>query len=233
MDRELLTSLEQYFLTKRQLTPAEKDMLTRLNAEKDRFPIGYVSRATLMRCGYRTDSISDEGMEEIAGQMGDSYCGSEKYDADLHYACEDYSLEKIPCCPRCGSGFVVLEIGINANQCHSCWQKWSDRYVLVENPEETDLLPDDLGYPSAVAQSSNARYITEYEYIHIFKKDPEPNSYYELVCFPDSQKYMPDENEDGEPEGDSIQALNELINDEKGLEDFGGNAYWVPKCNLK
>ena len=101
-------------------------------------------------------------------------------------------------------------------------------YVLVEDPEETDRLPDDLGYPSAEARNSNARYIPEYDYLRLFKQAPDANSYFSAVQWPESQKYMPDEDSN-----DSILALNEPINDEKGLEDFGANAVWVPLCNLE
>lgn len=165
------------------------------------FTIASLNRAALKRHDYDTTSLSDRDMYELAGLMGDSYCDSSQFSHDVHTACEMFGLTENSTCS----------------------------YVLVQNTEETDKIPDDLGYPSSEAQSSNARYIPESDYIRLFGKVPEPNSYYEPVRWPESQKYMPEEDEGD----DSTDALNELINDEKGLEEFGGNAYWIAKCNLK
>ena len=210
-----------------------KELIAGLEQEKPNFAIAFLDRSAIIRNGFRAEDLSDNDMVELAGMIGDSYCGSSEFDNDLQDACEEFGLERFPCCPRCGDSSTISEIGINAHLCNSCSQKWTDAYTLVENPEETDQLPDDLGYPSSEASNSNARYITEYDYIRIFGKEPEPNSYYEPVCWPESQKYMPDDGYDGDPAGDSIDALNELINDEKGLADFGENAIWIPLCNLK
>lgn len=136
-------------------------------------------------------------------------------------------------CPRCDSTNVYYDGGLACFCCGDCPTSWDDSFTLVEVPDQTDRLPDDLGYPSAEAPNSNARYIPEYDYIRIFGEAPEPNSYFVPVRWPESQKYMSDEKHDGDPAGDSIHALNELINDEKGLADFGPNAYWVPLCNIQ
>lgn len=204
-----------------------------LENQKIQFEIANVDRAAIGRNGYRSDNLSDEDMAEIAEKMGDYYYGSEKYNIDLQDACNELGMEKIACCPRCENDFVIFEIGLNANLCNSCGQKWDDSYTLVEEPDETDRLPDDLGYPSREARNSNARYIPTYDYIRIFKKGPEPNSYFQPVRFPESKQYMPCENYNGDPAGDSIQSLNESILDEKGISDFGANAIWVPSCNFK
>ena len=230
---EIAHWLETYGFIDPGIPERKFDASRQLENQKIQFEIANVDRAAIGRNGYRSDNLSDEDMAKIAGKMGDYYCGSNKYDIDLQDACNELGIEKISCCPRCENSFVIFEIGLNANLCNSCGQKWNDSYTLVEEPDETDRLPDDLGYPSHEARNSNARYIPTYDYIRIFKKSPEPNSYFQPVRFPESKKYMPCENYNGDPAGDSIQSLNESIEDEKGISDFGANAIWVPSCNFK
>lgn len=109
-----------------------------------------------------------------------------------------------------------------------------EQYVLVKFPEDTyKIEEEEIGYPCSNAEDIQARYIPESDYTRIFGKTPEPNSFYRPVRWPESQKYMPDEEGNGDPAGNSVQALCELINDEKGLTDFGEGAYWVPLCMLR
>lgn len=63
------------------------------NIEQD-FPIAFIDRSALKKHGYLTDDLSDGDMREIAGIMGDFYCGSEKYDIDMHEACAEYGIDK-------------------------------------------------------------------------------------------------------------------------------------------
>lgn len=228
MDRQLLDKLTEYLSSKTDPTEQEKELLTQLKEAMADFDIAFINRATIERNGFVAHDLSDEDMEELAGKVGGCVCNSQQFDYAIEQACREMELEPILDCPLCGDS-ATYDPQTQTYTCNSCGQTWrQEMYVLVEDPEETDRLPDDLGYPSAEARNSNARYIPEYDYIRIFKKDPEANSYFEPVCWPESQKYMPDE--DGH---DSILALNEPINDEKGLEDFGGNAVWVPICNLE
>nr|DAL26582.1 MAG TPA_asm: ribosome, girodazole, girolline, antibiotic complex, 50S [Caudoviricetes sp.] len=221
MNRQFLADLDQYFQAKAELTKQEKELMVALEREKPHFCIVYIDRISIKCSNFRDDILSDNDMDQIANIVARLYCNSGRF-CDLDKACEEFGLKKNPSCPICGNT-SIYDSRKKTYQCESCNQKWSDTYTLVENPEETDRLPDDLGYPSGEARNSNARYIPEYEYIRIFKKAPEANSYFEPVCWPESQKFIPDEDSN-----DSILALNELINDEKGLEDFGANAVWVP-----
>lgn len=229
MNRQLFNDLEQYFLKKKRPTSVEKNLLSQLQKEKPHFAIAYIDRDTVVQNGYVGSDLGDFDMEELAGMVGDCVCGSQQYDYAIEQACKGMGLDIIPLCPKCGAD-STFDRESQTYTCDSCGQNWADTYTLVEDPEETDRLPDELGYPSCDAQNSNARYIPEFDYLQIFKKKPEQNSYFEPVSWPKSQKYMP--NEDAEPAGDSIDALPELINDEKGIEDFGVGAVWVPLCNL-
>lgn len=217
--------MEQYLQDKKQRTPQENALLAQLGKEKQCFDIAFLSRAAIERNGYRADGLTDGDMEELAGKMGDDYCGSEKFGIDLQKACEDLGIEEIPSCPACGD-FCKYDVGKKLYKCTSCGKEWSDRYVLVENPEQTDRLPGDLGYPCGNAKNSNARYIPEYDYIRIFNEAPEPNSYFEPVCYPESRKYL-------DTGKDSINALSEEIEDAQGISDFGEDAAWVRLCMLK
>lgn len=221
-----MNDLQEYLEAKTERTKEEQDLLDRLKSGY--FPITAIHRDDLASKGFDTRNISDATMEHLARKMADDYCEQLFWDSMVVIASDRFDIPRLPECPKCGEHWVVPDSVTDTYRCSSCGQKWTNSYTLVEEPEETDRLPDDLGYPSAEAQNSNARYIPEYDYIRIFQKAPEPSSYFEPVCWPESQKYMPDEDSN-----DSILALNEPINDEKGLEDFGANAVWVPLCNLE
>lgn len=228
MDRQLLDKLAEYLSSKTAPTEQEKELLTQLKGVMTDFDIAFINRATIERNGFVANNLSDEDMEELAGKVGDCVYSSQQFDCAIEQACREMELEPILNCPLCGD-FATYDPQTHTYTCNSCGRTWQqEMYVLVEDLKETDRLPDDLGYPSTVARNSNARYIPEYEYIQTFKQAPDANSYFVAVCWPESQKHMPDE--DG---NDSIAALNELINDEKGLEDFGANAVWVPLCNME
>lgn len=231
MDRQLFNDLEQYFSNKKRPTSVEKNLLSQLQKEKLHFAIAYIDRNTVVGNGYIGSDLSDNVMEELAGMVGDCVCGSEQYDYAIEQACESMELDTIPFCPKCGA-IATFDRESHTYTCNSCGQNWTDTYTLVEDPEETDILPGDIGYPSCSGQNSNARYIPEFDYIQIFKKKPEQNSYFEPVSWPDSQKYIHNEDADEKFTENSIDALPELINDEKGIEDFGEDAVWIPLCNL-
>ena len=110
---------------------------------------------------------------------------------------------------------------------------YNDLHVLVEFPDDTSYFEEnDIGYPSFESEDNGARYVPQRDYIEHFKKDPAPNSCFRPLCWPESQSYLPGGDADSDSADDSIKALNECINDEKGLADFGPNSVWVPLCNL-
>ncbi|WP_416998987.1 hypothetical protein [Alistipes indistinctus] len=228
MDRQLLDKLAGYLSAKTEPTKQEKELLTRLKEAMTDFDIAFINRATIERNGFVANNLSDEDMEDLARKVGDCFCSSQQFDYAIEQACREMELEPILDCPLCGDS-ATYDPQTQTYTCNSCGQTWrQEMYVLVEDPEKTDRLPDDMGYPCANMDNSNARYIPEYNYLRLFKQAPDANSYFSAVQWPESQKYMPDEDSN-----DSILALNELINDEKGLEDFGANAVWVPLCNLE
>ena len=112
-------------------------------------------------------------------------------------------------------------------------QLHDDLYVLVEFPDDTSYFEEnDIGYPSFNSEDNGARYVPQRDYIEHFKKDPAPNSCFRPLCWPESQSYLPGGDADSDSADDSVKALNECINDEKGLADFGPNSVWTPLCNL-
>lgn len=233
MDRQVLEKLVGYFSAKTDPTEQEKELLTQLKEAMASFEIAFIDRATIERNGFVANDLSDEDMEELAGRVGDCVCGSQQFDYAIEQACRDMELEPILDCPLCG-GNTTYDPKAQTYTCDSCGQKWHrEMYVLVEDPVQTDFLPDEIGYPSANTENSNARYISEYDYLFIFKQAPDANSYFVPVQWPESQDYLPGEGADTENHEDSIADLCELINDEKGLEYFDTGAVWVPLCNLR
>lgn len=101
-------------------------------------------------------------------------------------------------------------------------------YVLVEFPDNTSYFEDnDIGYPSFESEDNGARYVPYEEYVRHYGKTPQTNACYKPLRWPDSQSYLfPDE------PNESIDALNEPINDVKGIADFGEQAIWVPLCKI-
>lgn len=227
--QKLIDDLYAHFESIPSRTQEEQSIPDRLRGN---YPIVFRHRDDLEQKGFNTRLITEEQMRQLAKQMQEDYCKIDYWD-DLSNAAYDLKLPRCPTCPACNSIHTLFSEQNEVFSCEICGQTWSESYTLVDNPEEVDRLPDDLGYPCCESQNSNARYIPEYDYIRIFGEDPEPNSYFEPVCWPESQKYMPDVKDDGDSAGDSNQLLNELINDEKGIADFGPSAMWVPFCNLK
>jgi hypothetical protein len=100
-----------------------------------------------------------------------------------------------------------------------------ERYVLVEFPEDASYFEEDeIGYPCFNSEDNGARYVPEEAYIEHFGYEPQPNSYFQPVRWPQSQEFMGNND-------DSIAALCEpIIADEKAPADFGSAAIWVPLC---
>lgn len=84
---EYLDEIYNFTDEKLKSTPSEDDP----DRECD---IAFLDRNALRRHGYPTDNISDDDLQQLAGMMGDSYCGSAQFDHDLHTACEEFGLEQ-------------------------------------------------------------------------------------------------------------------------------------------
>lgn len=93
-------------------------------------------------------------------------------------------------------------------------------YTLVQHPMDTSYFEENnIGYPSADYQNSQARYVHESDYLYVFGMQPDEDILFKPVCWPQSQDLFDDP---------TYQTYTELIQDEKGLKDFGPSAYWVP-----
>lgn len=108
-------------------------------------------------------------------------------------------------------------------------QLCNDLYVQTEFPDDVSYFEDnDIGYPSFESEDNGARYVPYEEYVRYYGKKPQANACYKPLRWPESQPYLfPDE------PNESIDALNESINDEKGIADFGEQAVWVPLCKIR
>jgi hypothetical protein len=104
-----------------------------------------------------------------------------------------------------------------------------NKYVLVEFPEDASYFEEsEIGYPCFNSDDNGARYVPEEEYIKHFGYEPQPNTYFKPVRWPESQKYLGDDEDD-----DSGALCEPIIADEKGLSDFGSSAVWVPLCLIE
>ena len=234
MLQQLLDDLRGYFESKPSLTEVEQALLDRL--KEDIFPILFLQRDDLAQMGFDVRRISAEQMRRLALRITEDYCQSEtsageNFWEELEEMAEALHLPRCPRCPACDHYRTIFDAQENVLRCEVCDQTWHDeeQYVLAEFPDDTSYFEEnDIGYLSFGSEDNGARYVPEYDYIRHFQKDPTGNAYYKPLRWPESQPYVfPDE------QNVSIDALNEPVQDEKGIADFGEQAVWVPLCHLK
>ena len=223
MIQTLLDDIKAYFDAKEILTEQEQQLKRRLS--EGHFPITSIHRDDLQGVGFDVDRISDDDMKELAHKMAGDYC-EQLFWSSMEIIAGDilgFPKKEVPACPICESEDLRADTS-GVYHCNQCGQTWNDDlYVRVEFPEDAaSFEEEEIGYPAWDGEDNGARYVPEQEYIRKFKKSPEPEKCYRPVCWPESQPYLfPDE------PNESNDALNEPINDEKGLADFGGQAVWV------
>lgn len=99
----------------------------------------------------------------------------------------------------------------------------NEYYVLVQFPEDTGYFEEnEIGYPSFESEDNGGRFVSKDDYIRIFGKEPDPKKLYKPVCWFESQDLMKDP---------KYETYTEKIDCEKGLDDFGPCAFWVPLCH--
>ena len=233
MLQQLLDDLRGYFESKPSLTEVEQALLDRL--KEDIFPILFLQRDALAQTGFDVRRISAERMRRLALRIAEDYCQSETSAGEnlweeLEEMAEALHLPRCPRCPACDHCRTIFDAQEDVLRCEVCDQTWHEElYVLAEFPEDSSYFEENaIGYPSFNSEDNGARYVPEYDYIRHFHKDPAENAYYKPLRWPESQPYLfPDE------PNESIDALNEPVQDEKGIADFGEQAVWVPLCHLK
>ena len=233
MLQQLLDDLRGYFESKPSLTEVEQALLDRL--KEDIFPILFLQRDDLAQMGFDVRRISAEQMRRLALRITEDYCQSETSAGENFWEepeemAEALHLPRCPRCPACDHYRTIFDAQENVLRCEVCDQTWhEEQYVLAEFPDDTSYFEEnDIGYLSFGSEDNGARYVPEYDYIRHFQKDPTGNAYYKPLRWPESQPYLfPDE------PNESIDALNEPVQDEKGIADFGEQAVWVPLCHLK
>ena len=227
MVQQILDDLRAYFEAKATITPEEQVLLQRLKG--DFFPITSVSRNDLQVYGFDTRSVTDVQMRRLAQKMANDYC-EQFFWSSMEIIAEGLEFSRYPDCPVCASRHVFLNEQKGTLRCEGCGQEWHEHlYVLVEFPDDTSFFEEKyIGYPSFGSRDNGARYVSEYDYITHFKKQPRSDRCFKPLRWPESQLYLfPNE------PNDALYGLNEPIQDECGIEDFGENAVWVPLCNLK
>lgn len=224
MEQQVLDDIRSYFEAKTSLTQQEQALLQQLKTGF--FPVISVSREKLQACGFDTRYITDDQMCELARKMANDYC-EQLFWSSLETIAEGLEFPYYPSCPLCSNPQVSFDEQDGTLSCDSCGQEWHEHlYVLVGLSEDTACFEEEyIGYPSL---KGRARYVPEYDYIKCFSEEPEPDSCFKPLRWPESQPYLfPDKPDD------TSDSLNEPIKDECGIEDFGENAVWVPLRNLK
>lgn len=198
--------------------------------EEKLFPIIGITKQELEDNGFDTSNLDESDMLTMADKIKDAL-NDTGYQDILNIVAEECM--NIPrkintYCPMCRNKNVGYNNSINQYECYSCGQAWdSNLYVLVEYPEDTLHFEDNAtGYPCFTSEDNSARYVTEFDYINLFKRKPEPEQYFSLIQWPNSQPYFelsPEKQKQCEP----------VLYDEKALSDFGGSAIWVPSSLIE
>lgn len=224
MVQQILDDMRVYFEAKTTMTPEEQALLQRLN--DDFFPTTSVSREDLQACGFDTRSVTDAQMCRLAQKMANDYC-EQLFWSSMEIIAEGLEFPRYPECPILASQHIYLDKQKRTLHCENCGQEWHEHlYVLVELPDDTSCFEEEyIGYSSFGSKDNRARYVSEYDYIARFKKRPGPDRYFKPLRWPESQPYL--------SSNDFDDTLNEPIQDECGIEDFGENSVWVQLCNLK
>lgn len=218
MQRKLVEDLHQYFSKMHHPTDQEKELLARVEAELPYVQISGIHWDDLAPAGFDASSIS---VEDIAGRLSDDFRDQLGYIAiPRKIGCRKAPKAGTPPCPKCGSSTAKFDTAVLRNRCTACRQEWGDSYVLVQHPDDpTHFGRAGIGYPSFEAQDSGARYVPEYDFILRFGRDPDPKRCFRPLTLDAYQKCT------GRA---SIDALCELIQDEKGLRNFDAFTMWVP-----
>jgi hypothetical protein len=195
----LITYLEElygYFAGIKTRSKKEENLFLQLHAELPHFPISSVHRDDLANEGFDVSNVTDDQMQTIADKMADAY-SEQVFWIDLDIIADYAGVPK----------------------------KETNRYVLVEFPEEAGYFEENnIGYPCFNGEDNGARYVPEEAYIEHFGHEPQPDSYFQPVRWPQSQEFFGNDD-------DSIAALCEpIVADEKALSDFGSSAIWAPLC---
>lgn len=232
MNRELIEDLHQYFEQKAKPTSDESYLLTRLTGELPYFPISSVCRDDLEGKGFDVSDVTDSQMKELATKLGNDYC-EQLFWTSMEIIAEDRLGILRYICPKCGKKASMFNPSGQIFHCCSCENTWkkeepTGRYVLVEFPENPSFFEEhELGYPCYNSDDNGAMYVPEHLYRAHFGKEPQANSLYRPVQWPESQIYF-------EIEPESTAALCEPIEaDAKSLEDFGSSSIWVPLCLIE
>ena len=197
----------------------------RISEEDKLFPIIGITKQELEDNGFDTSKLDESYMLTMADKIKDAL-NDNGYQDILNIVAEECM--NIPrkintYCPMCRNKNVGYNHSIHQHECYSCGQAWdSNLYVLVDFPEDTLHFEDNaIGYPCFTSEDNGARYVTEFDYINQFKRKPEPEQYFCLIQWPNSQPYFelsPEKQKQCEP----------VLYDEKTISDFGSSAIWVP-----
>lgn len=215
MIQQLMNDIRNHFEAKSSLTSDEQQLFTQLQAGY--YPITSIHRADLECKGFDTRKVSDSQMVELARKMTNDYL-EQLFWLSMEIIAEGMDLSRYPNCPNCGNKDVQSDTGRQFLSCQACGQKWhEDLYALVEASEDIAYFKKEfIGYPC----QNGTCYISEYEYIKYFQKEPNNKQSFKPIRWPESQHYLSG--------GNLTSEACQPILDEFGVKDFGTNAVWVP-----
>lgn len=218
MNRALLEELYGYIKGIEMPNEQEKRLLLQLTSALSYFKVTSVCRDDLESAGFDISDVSDANMNKLTCKLANYYCKQLFWDSFKIIAGEYFNIPKKDTlrCPICRKHPVNYDEKSNMHYCTYCETDWSDAFVLVKFPEDSDYFEQkNIGYPCFNSEDNGACYIPEYEYLKKFNRHPNIEQYYKPVTWPDSQEYLCD-------------PLYEVITDEKGLKDFGFSSLWMP-----
>lgn len=229
MNYQLKKQLYQYFSAYENPTDQEKEFVRQITESLEWFDMPGINRNDLKSYGYNISEIPDNVIEDITDRLDSAWRENTLYiDLPIIADAVDAPKRSTAKCPECLKDKMVFNIESMRLECLHCGKEIDvsedNLYVLVEFPDDTSYFQEkSIGYPSYESQDNRARYVLYNDYVEHFKKEPQDNQYYKPVRYPESQKFMDDPKFDG---------YSEAIEEQKGVDDFGCAAYWIPVCYL-
>ncbi len=229
MDYQLKKDIYTYFCGITNPTEEESGILRKVTDSLEYFDMPGIYRGDLKGHGFDISAVTGEVMQGVTDRLDRTWRENILY-IDLPIIAEIMNIPLVPAseCPNCKRNKRIYNSDSTRFECLHCGfeaeVELTDLYVLVQYPEDAGYFEENnIGYPSYKSEDNGARYVPQDHYIKFFVKEPDAAQLHKPVYWPEIQELQED------PE---FETYAQLINDEKGLEAFGGSACWIPSSHL-
>lgn len=214
--RNTIEKMEKYLSKKKELSQDEQELLISIRENLEYFPLGTLHRHDLIEYGYESLMVSDASMEALARRTGADFW--EQLSGTSIPIIADHFEIYPSVCPLCHQG-AMFDNGGWVCKNTNCQTRWS--YMKYVHTDIT-CLPEEYrnngnGYPSGNNEKPSF-YLPIIDYRKYFPCEPEDEMIYHVLTT-ESSATLDKLKETG--------YVVEKVGDNKGVKEFGKNAYWV------